>query len=460
MVRDLNVHFHHGGRFVDGNGTYMGSVTEKECDSDVWGYFEIVDLINKLGYIEICEIWYDFAGQLKPLDNDFTVIEVANWARTNGKVDVYVVHPITQPDFVMDKAQPKPLSQNKNEAQPKSVSQPDNEAQLESKVENSEVDDDDERGAGSKKQKNKGGRPKKYVDGPPSKKRKERPKKNIEVEQQIDISFSEEDNSDKESDDEEGSKPVYSGFVMPKSMEDYKWEKGTKFSSKNENHVGSRVVDRKEDPTIAIPTIYRKEIYKDVYSSIIYPTSGQNMWDKTNNVDILPPPLRRAPGRPKRSRNKNADEKRSETRDCSRKGMVGRCIKCKQPGHNKTTCKVSTPTEATPATQTSNAPTPTISTPNAPTPTQATSGAGPSKPQTKKKQVKNSKAGPSKPLLPKPKISSSQPPPPKQKASATSSSQPPPPKQKTSITSLLFPSRIFVSIPGSRSKLPIRRADA
>ncbi|PNX81916.1 hypothetical protein L195_g037941, partial [Trifolium pratense] len=258
MVRDLNVHFHHGGRFVDGNGTYMGSVTEKECDSDVWGYFEIVDLINKLGYIEICEIWYDFADQLKPLDNDFTAIEVANWARTNGKVDVYVVHPITQPDFVMDKAQPKPLSQNKNEAQPEPVSQPDNEAQLESEVENSEVDDDDERGAGSKKQKNKG-------------------------------------DSDKESDDEEGSKPVYSGFVMPKSMEDYKWEKGTKFSSKNENHVGSRVVDRKEDPTIAIPTIYRKEIYKDVYSSIIYPTSGQNMWDKTNNVDILPPPLRRAP---------------------------------------------------------------------------------------------------------------------------------------------------------------------
>jgi hypothetical protein len=52
---------------------------------------EIVDVITKLGYIDISEIWYDFAGQLKPFNDDFAVIEAANWARTNGKVDVYVV---------------------------------------------------------------------------------------------------------------------------------------------------------------------------------------------------------------------------------------------------------------------------------------------------------------------------------------------------------------------------------
>ncbi|MCH89285.1 hypothetical protein A2U01_0010180, partial [Trifolium medium] len=33
------------------------------------------------------------------------------------------------------------------------------------------------------------------------------------------------------------------------------------------------------------------------------------MWVETDTCDILPPPLRRAPGRPKRSRNKDADEK-------------------------------------------------------------------------------------------------------------------------------------------------------
>ncbi|MCI37946.1 hypothetical protein A2U01_0059173, partial [Trifolium medium] len=119
MVRDLNVHFHHGGQFVDDNGTYVGSFKKNKCDYDVCGYFEIVDLVTKLGYIEIGEIWYDFAGQLKPLTDDFAAIEVANWARTNGKVDVYVVHPITQPDFVnMDEAQPEPMAQNENEALP------------------------------------------------------------------------------------------------------------------------------------------------------------------------------------------------------------------------------------------------------------------------------------------------------------------------------------------------------
>ncbi|GAU46752.1 hypothetical protein TSUD_402780 [Trifolium subterraneum] len=219
---------------------------------------------------------------------------------------------------------------------------------------------------------------------------------------------------------------------------------------------------RKEDHTTTIPTIYRKEKYQDVYSSIIYPTSGQNTWDRTNNVDILPPPLRRAPGRPKRSRNKNADENRSETGNCSIKGMTGKCTKCGQSGHNKTTCKGPTPTGQTSssAAQTSNAPTPTqttssvaAQTSNTPTPTQTTPSVAAqtsSQPPatTKKKQAKNSKVGPSKPtsssantqpIPPKPTTSSSQPLATKRKASATSSSQP---------------------SSGSRSKLPTRRANA
>ncbi|KAK2357648.1 hypothetical protein QL285_094900 [Trifolium repens] len=221
---------------------------------------------------------------------------------------------------------------------------------------------------------------------------------------------------------------------------------------------------RKEDPTTAIPIIYRKETYKDVYSSIIYPTSGENLWVKTNLVDILPPPLRRAPGKPKRSRNKDADEKRSETGNCNRKGMIGRCTKCKQVGHNKTTCKGPTPagqTSSSAASGSSNTPTPTQATTpteatlNTPTPTQATPGAngstaevGPSKPQKKKKQTKKSAHGPSKPLPPKPTTKSS-----------TSSSQPLPPKPQASATSQLFPSTISQPSSGTRKKLPTKRAN-
>jgi hypothetical protein len=50
---------------------------------------------------------------------------------------------------------------------------------------------------------------------------------------------------------------------------------------------------------------------------------------------ILPLPLRRLHGRPKRKRNKDGDEKTKDSSLVSRKGMTGRCSKCKQPGYKK-----------------------------------------------------------------------------------------------------------------------------
>jgi hypothetical protein len=35
-----------------------------------------VDILTKLGYIDIGEIWYDFAGQLKPFNDDFAAIGI------------------------------------------------------------------------------------------------------------------------------------------------------------------------------------------------------------------------------------------------------------------------------------------------------------------------------------------------------------------------------------------------
>ncbi|KAI5417570.1 hypothetical protein KIW84_042250 [Lathyrus oleraceus] len=53
-----------------------------------------------MGYPGVLEMWYDFAGTLKELINDFDAIELLNWSKTHGKVDVYIVHPISQPDVV------------------------------------------------------------------------------------------------------------------------------------------------------------------------------------------------------------------------------------------------------------------------------------------------------------------------------------------------------------------------
>jgi hypothetical protein len=42
-----------------------------------------------------------------------------------------------------------------------------------------------------------------------------------------------------------------------------------------------------------------KEKYEACYRPIIYPTNGKNLWVSTPYPDILPPPLRKLPGRPK-----------------------------------------------------------------------------------------------------------------------------------------------------------------
>jgi hypothetical protein len=179
-------------------------------------------------------MWYDFCGNLKPLSNDFGAIELENWGRTKGKVHVYIVHAITQPDFV-DEAQLKHMTQTEPMAQAEHVAQTEPMAQVEDVAQtepvvqlesedesedsaldvifgdsddelydevclndglnlkdiggvdkevggvDKEVGDDEVRVVESKKQKNKGGRPKKVVDESTSKKRKGGPINNIEA---------------------------------------------------------------------------------------------------------------------------------------------------------------------------------------------------------------------------------------------------------------------------------------
>jgi hypothetical protein len=128
-----------------------------------------------------------------------------------------------------------------------------------------EVGDDEVRVVESKKQKNKGGRPKKVVDESTSKKRKGGPISNIEVVPNevnlfdeepsdeellnarkkgkvVDVNedyHSEDLETDVESDNEMETEPRPStqtgpSFVMPKDMRDYKWVLCSKFSSKQE----------------------------------------------------------------------------------------------------------------------------------------------------------------------------------------------------------------------------------
>ncbi|KAH1056071.1 hypothetical protein J1N35_034136 [Gossypium stocksii] len=58
----------------------------------------------------------------------------------------------------------------------------------------------------------------------------------------------------------------------------------------------------------------------------------------SNMLPILPPPLRRPPGRPTKVRRKELDEPQI-IESLSKRGVEMRCSKCKRVGHNKRSCK-------------------------------------------------------------------------------------------------------------------------
>jgi hypothetical protein len=99
------------------------------------------------------------------------------------------------------------------------------------------------------------------------------------------------------------------------------------------------------DPGQYVANYFRRETYEACYNPIIYPTNGQNLWVKTRFTDLQPPPIKRQPGRPKKKRNKEAHELKRDDKQLKRAfhGIV--CGRCKQPGHNKSTCKQPPPAQ-------------------------------------------------------------------------------------------------------------------
>ncbi|XP_052735579.1 uncharacterized protein LOC108341574 [Vigna angularis] len=56
------------------------------------------------------------------------------------------------------------------------------------------------------------------------------------------------------------------------------------------------------DPENFIPTLFTTSTYEEVYASIIFPLNGHLLWETTNFNDVLPPVMRKMPGRPKEKR--------------------------------------------------------------------------------------------------------------------------------------------------------------
>ncbi|KAL4353017.1 hypothetical protein GQ457_06G019860 [Hibiscus cannabinus] len=106
------------------------------------------------------------------------------------------------------------------------------------------------------------------------------------------------------------------------------------------NHAVSVMILTEVRPESHVHECYTKTTQERIYSNFINPIRGPNQWTPQEGcVPILPPPLRRPPGRPHKSRRKEADEPASTSTKLSRKYVKLKCTKCGKPGHNIRTCK-------------------------------------------------------------------------------------------------------------------------
>ncbi|XP_021717664.1 uncharacterized protein LOC110685446 [Chenopodium quinoa] len=78
---------------------------------------------------------------------------------------------------------------------------------------------------------------------------------------------------------------------------------------------------------------FKGRAYKSTYAEHMHPMPDQTQWPSFNLPDILPPPVKRSAGRPKKQRRRGASEARK-----GRRHSIVKCSLCKELGHNMLTC--------------------------------------------------------------------------------------------------------------------------
>ncbi|KAK8675769.1 hypothetical protein V6N13_033832 [Hibiscus sabdariffa] len=107
------------------------------------------------------------------------------------------------------------------------------------------------------------------------------------------------------------------------------------------SHAVSCMVLENLKPESFVHSCYKIETQQLIYKSLIKPMRGPNQWvTDTTCEPVLPPKLRRSPGRPKTKRKREADEApQTSTSRFTKRGVKMYCSKCGKPGHNKRSCK-------------------------------------------------------------------------------------------------------------------------
>ena len=93
---------------------------------------------------------------------------------------------------------------------------------------------------------------------------------------------------------------------------------------------------RKLEPIDYVAHWYTKDTYLKTYNSFIQPVTNMAMWPKTTNPPVLPPEIKKLPGRPRKCRRKEQTE--NKTGKLSKRGVEMTCSLCHAKGHNKKGC--------------------------------------------------------------------------------------------------------------------------
>ncbi|KAK8681766.1 hypothetical protein V6N13_054168 [Hibiscus sabdariffa] len=103
-------------------------------------------------------------------------------------------------------------------------------------------------------------------------------------------------------------------------------------------HAISAIQETNRKPEDYVNECYHKSTQIAIYSNIISPVKGPEQWTPVTEMEpILPPAIRRPPGRPTKKRRKEADEVNNPK--LSKRGQQSNCSKCGMSGHNNRTCR-------------------------------------------------------------------------------------------------------------------------
>lgn len=94
-------------------------------------------------------------------------------------------------------------------------------------------------------------------------------------------------------------------------------------------HAICAIYSAEKEPQDYMSHWYREKTYMKAYQYMMQPVPGKILWTDTGKEEIVPPPYRKLPGRPKVNRKKDKDETRKIGK-LSKRGKVMRCRICKE----------------------------------------------------------------------------------------------------------------------------------